>query len=81
MAINIASRKASGAALGLVGGIASYIGAGIQDVVSGFMIENGKTTIENISTYDFTIAKWFWLGAAIISVVLALFVWNAKKKD
>ncbi len=80
MAIDIASKKASGAALGLVG-IASYMGAGIQDVVSGFMIENGKTTIENISTYDFTIAKWFWLGAAIISVVLALFVWNAKKKD
>ena len=45
------------------------------------MIENGKTTVENISTYDFTIAKWFWLGAAIISVILALFVWNAKTKD
>lgn len=80
MAIDIASKMASGAALGLVG-IASYIGAGIQDVVSGFMIENGKTTIENISTYDFTITKYFWLGAAIISVVLALLVWNAKAKD
>ncbi len=80
MAIDIASKKASGAALGLVG-IASYIGAGIQDMVSGFLIENGKSTIDNISTYDFTIAKYFWLGAAILSVVLALLVWGAKKKD
>ncbi|MCE4566604.1 MFS transporter [Maribellus sp. CM-23] len=80
MAIDIASKKASGAALGLVG-IASYIGAGLQDVASGFLIENGKSTIETFSTYDFTIAKWFWLGAAIISVVLALMVWNAKPKD
>jgi len=80
MAIDIASKKASGAALGLVG-IASYIGAGLQDVVSGFLIENGKSTVEKVATYDFTIAKWFWLGAALVSVVLALLVWNAKRKD
>lgn len=80
MAIDIASKKASGAALGLVG-IASYIGAGLQDVVSGFLIANGKSVVENVSTYDFTIAKWFWLGAAIISVILALMVWNAKHRD
>ena len=80
MAIDIASKKASGAALGLVG-IASYTGAGLQDIVSGFLIADGKSTVENISTYDFTIAKWFWLGSAIISVVLALLVWNARRKD
>ncbi len=73
MAIDIVSKKASGAALGFVV-IAIYIGAGIQDVVSGYIIRNGKTTIENISTFDFTIAKWFWIGAAVISVILALFV-------
>ena len=80
MAIDIASKKASGAALGLVG-IASYIGAGVQDIVSGFLIADGKSVVENVSTYDFTIAKWFWLGAAIISVILALMVWNAKQED
>ncbi|TLX70369.1 MFS transporter [Labilibacter sediminis] len=80
MAVDIASKKASGAALGLIG-IASYIGAGLQDLVSGILIANGKSTVENISTYDFTIAKWFWLGAAIISVILALMVWNAKHED
>ena len=34
MAVDIAPRNASGAALGVVG-IASYIGAGLQDVMSG----------------------------------------------
>ncbi len=80
MAIDIASKKASGAALGLVG-IASYLGAGMQDLVSGMLIENGKTTIDQVSSYDFTIAKWFWFAAAVLSCLLALFVWKAKHKD
>jgi OPA family sugar phosphate sensor protein UhpC-like MFS transporter len=80
MAIDIASKKASGAALGLVG-IASYFGAGIQDIISGILIENHKSISNGISSYDFTAAKFFWLGAAILSMLLALFVWNAKQRD
>ncbi len=80
MAVDIASKKASGAALGLVG-IASYIGAGVQDLVSGFLIE-GNHSIENgVDIYDFSTAKLFWLGAAALSVICVLFVWNAKAKD
>ena len=37
MAVDIAPRNASGAALGVVG-IASYIGAGLQDVMSGVSV-------------------------------------------
>jgi len=80
MAVDIASKKASGAALGLVG-IASYLGAGIQDVVSGFLIENNHTTLNGIDSYDFSTVKLFWLGAAILSVICVLFVWKAKAKD
>lgn len=81
MAVDIASKKASGAALGLVG-IASYIGAGIQDVVSGFLIDsNHHTALNGVETYDFSSAKFFWLGAAILSMLCVLFVWNAKAKD
>ncbi|PCH68351.1 MAG: MFS transporter [Bacteroidales bacterium] len=80
MAVDIASKKASGAALGLIG-IASYIGAGIQDIVSGFLIGNNRTTLNGVETYDFTMVKTFWLGAAVLSLVCALFVWNAKAKD
>lgn len=80
MAVDIAPRNASGAALGVVG-IASYIGAGLQDVMSGVLIEGHKTVVNGTDTYDFTYINWFWIGAAALSVVLALLVWNAKSAD
>lgn len=80
MAVDIASKRASGTALGLIG-IASYIGAGIQDVVSGYLIGNNHTILNGVDSYDFSTVKVFWLGAAILSVICALFVWNAKARD
>ncbi|WP_278702898.1 MFS transporter [Phocaeicola sartorii] len=80
MAVDIAPRNASGAALGVVG-IASYIGAGLQDVMSGILIEGNKTIVNGIERYDFTYINWFWIGAAVLSVLLALLVWNAKAND
>ena len=80
MAVDIASKKASGAALGLIG-IASYIGAGIQDLVSGFLIGANHTSLNGVESYDFSTVKIFWLGAAVLSVIAALFVWNAKAED
>ena len=41
MAIDIAPKEATGAAVGVIG-IASYAAAGLQDVVSGFLIESRK---------------------------------------
>ncbi len=80
MAVDIAPRNASGAALGVVG-IASYIGAGLQDVMSGILIEGNKTMVNGGEIYDFTYINWFWIGAAVLSVLLALLVWNAKAND
>ena len=80
MAVDIAPRNASGAALGVVG-IASYIGAGLQDVMSVILIEGNKTIVNGIERYDFTYINWFWIGAAVLSVLLALLVWNAKAND
>ncbi len=80
MAVDIASKKASGAALGFVG-IASYAGAGIQDVVSGSLIGAHHTTTAGIETYDFSTVKMFWLSAALLSVLCALFVWKAEPED
>ena len=77
MAVDIAPRNASGAALGVVG-IASYIGAGLQDVMSGVLIEGNKQVINGAEVYDFTYINWFWIGAALLSVLLALLVWNAR---
>ena len=79
MAVDIATRNASGAALGVVG-IASYIGAGLQDVMSGVLIEGHKTIRSGVEVYDFTYINWFWIGSAILSVFFALWVWNAKQK-
>ena len=79
MAVDIAPRNASGAALGVVG-IASYIGAGLQDVMSGVLIEGHKTIRNGVEVYDFTYINWFWIGSAILSVFFALWVWNAKQK-
>ena len=80
MAVDIAPRNASGAALGVVG-IASYIGAGLQDVMSGVLIEGQKTVQNGVDVYDFTYINWFWIGAALLSVLFALLVWNAKSKE
>lgn len=80
MAVDIAPRAAAGAALGVVG-IASYIGAGLQDVMNGILIEGNKTVINGVDTYDFTYINWFWIGAALLSVLLTLLVWNAKRSD
>uniref|UniRef100_UPI003FF05F3E MFS transporter n=1 Tax=Bacteroides clarus TaxID=626929 RepID=UPI003FF05F3E len=80
MAVDIAPRNASGAALGVVG-IASYIGAGLQDVMSGVLIEGNKRFVNGVEVYDFTYINWFWIGAALLSVLLALLVWNASSKE
>ncbi len=79
MAVDIAPKKASGAALGVVG-VASYIGAGLQDIMSGILIEGNKTIVNGAEVYDFTYINWFWIGAALLSVIMALFVWNAQDK-
>lgn len=80
MAVDIAPRNASGAALGVVG-IASYIGAGLQDLMSGVLIEGNKTIVNGTEVYDFTYINWFWIGAALLSTLLALLVWNARAKE
>ncbi len=81
MAVDIASKKASGAALGVVG-IASYIGAALQDLVSGIIIGRGKTAEAGAaSAYDFNTVSWFWIGSAVLSVLCVLTVRNARAKD
>ncbi|KAA5272471.1 MFS transporter, partial [Bacteroides eggerthii] len=29
----------------------------------------------------FTYINWFWIGAALMSVLLALLVWNARNRE
>jgi len=82
MAVDIVHKKATGAALGVVG-IASYIGAGIQDIISGTMIENSKTVKTHLTntSYDFSKVSMFWIAASVASFVLVMLIRNAKNKD
>ena len=83
MAIDIVPRKATGAALGIVG-LASYVAAGIQDVVIGLLIDNmavKDAASGEILQYNFTYVSWFWIGAAIISFLLPILNWRRKQAD
>jgi OPA family sugar phosphate sensor protein UhpC-like MFS transporter len=75
MAVDIAPKKASGAALGVIG-IASYIGAGVQDILSGNLIGDSKTVVNGVTSYDFSSISYFWLGAATLSFFLSACLWS-----
>ena len=88
MAVDIVPRKATGAALGVVG-MASYVAAGIQDVVSGWLIDGNSTVIEKLdeatgqmvqaTQYDFTSVALFWVIASAISFLLPVLNWKYRK--
>ncbi len=81
MAVDIVPRKATGAALGIVG-ISSYIAAGIQDIASGYLIEGNMQQAADIAdaVYNFTPVSVFWLAAALISFLLPVFNWKKMMK-
>lgn len=79
MAIDIVPRKATGAALGIVG-LSSYIAAGLQEVTSGYLIQFNTEHVNGTDIYDFGPVSWFWLAAALISFLLPVFNWK-KMKD
>ena len=85
MAIDLVPRKATGAALGIVG-MASYAAAGIQNIVSGLLLDgNTFETVnklgETVVRHDFTYVSWFWFGAAVISFLLPVLNWRRKQQE
>ena len=88
MAVDIVPRKATGAALGVVGA-ASYVAAGIQDVASGWLIDGNTTLVDRLdeatgqfvqaTQYDLTPVAIFWIVASIISFVLPILNWKYRK--
>lgn len=80
MAIDIVPRKATGAALGVVG-ISSYLAAGLQEITSGYLIQFNTESVNGTDVYDFGPVSWFWLGAALISFLLPVLNWKKMKKS
>ena len=75
MAVDLVPRQATGAALGIVG-LASYAAAGLQNVITGLLMDSGASGVR-----DYTYVKWFWLGAAVISFLLPILNWRRKKQE
>jgi len=87
-AIDIAPKKVAGAAMGFIG-IFSYVGAGMQDYISGRLIYDSEIRVvfpvgESTPTvffYDYTVPIVFWISASVVSFVLAASLWNTKARD
>lgn len=89
IAVDVAPAEAAGAAIGIIG-IASYAAAGLQDIVSGYLIEDRKSVIEVMNeagemvqqtVYDFSAIRFFWIGAAALSLLLLLIIYFRQLKQ
>jgi len=78
MALDMVPRKATGAAVGIVG-ISSYIAAGIQDLSSGYLIEGFTVGSGPEAAYNFTPVSIFWISASILAFVLPVLNWKKMK--
>ena len=87
-AIDIAPKKVAGAAMGFIG-IFSYLGAGMQDYISGKLIFDSELRFvfsvgENTPTvyfYDYSAPIVFWVGASVVSMLLAASLWKVRASD
>ena len=87
-AVDIAPKKVAGAAMGFIG-IFSYIGAGLQDYLSGVLISNSEMKVvfsqgaasQTVYFYDYSLPVMFWVGASVVSLLLAASLWKVKARD
>jgi len=79
-AIDLAPKKAAGAAMGFIG-VFGYLGAAIQDQISGHLIGSATTVVDGVRHYDFSQPVLFWIGASVVSLVLATSLWRVKPTD
>ena len=75
MALDFVPRKATGAALGIVG-VSSYAAAGLQSLASGWLI--GGYTAGNV--YNFTPVSIFWIAACLLAFTLPIIGWKYLRK-
>lgn len=71
MALDIVPRKATGAALGVVG-LASYAAAGVQNIVSGVMIGEND--------FNFAPVSVFWIVSCFLCFLIPLVSWKSLRR-
>lgn len=87
-AIDIAPKKVAGAAMGFIG-IFSYLGAGMQDFISGKLIYDTEMRVvfsvgeqsPTVYFYDYSIPIFFWVSASVLSIVLTTSLWKVRASD
>ena len=87
-ALDIAPKKVAGAAMGFIG-IFSYLGAGMQDYISGKLIYDTEIQVnfslgdssQTVFFYDYSVPILFWIGASVVSVILASSLWKVRASD
>lgn len=76
-AVDLLPTKAAGSVKGIIG-IFSYAGAATQDWISGILIDKGKTVTDGVASYNFDYAFTFWVGAAVVALLIPLTLWKVK---
>lgn len=79
-AVDICPKRATGAAMGVIG-IFSYLGAALQENISGELLQRYSHMVGDDRVYDFGPAIWFWIGASVVSMLLAAMLWRARLRD
>ena len=79
-AIDIAGSKSTGMAMGFIGTL-SYLGTAAQEWISGYLIGAGTTSVQGIKHYNFEKPILFWIGASVVSMLLASSLWRVAPKE
>jgi OPA family sugar phosphate sensor protein UhpC-like MFS transporter len=80
IAVDIFPKAVAGAVKGVLG-LFSYIAAGSQYLIGGILIDLEKTVVNGVTEYNFNYVFFFWIGSAVLSATLPLFVWNARPQE
>jgi OPA family sugar phosphate sensor protein UhpC-like MFS transporter len=76
MAVDLVPPAAAGAALGTVG-IASYLGAGVQDIVSGYLIQSSVGRAQPDGLLDLRTVAACWTAALALSTIV---IWRISRR-
>jgi len=80
LAVDLCSRKATGAAMGTIG-LLSYGGAAAQDLINGWLMDAAKTVVDGQVIYHFENIMLFWIGAvALMTILIVPTLWAKKVK-
>ena len=84
MAVDYVPKCAAGAALGIAG-MGNYIGAGLQSILSGYLIERAEDGTASLvghtfaNGYSLDYLAVFWIGVAVLSVFFTLAAGHGQK--